>query len=55
MRVEDTLDMAADDAVPDYLSIYWTKDGFNFAQLIQDDYFDAIHLLWNQSQVRVVP
>ena len=48
VRVDDTLDAAGDEAVPDYLKIYWTKDGrFDFPQLINDDYFEAIHLLWN--------
>ena len=47
MRVDDTLDAAGDGAVPDYLQIYWTEDGFDFSQLINDDYFEAIHLLWN--------
>ncbi len=47
VRVDETRDVSGDGAVPDYLRIYSTEGGFNFPRLIQDDYFEAIHLLWN--------
>ena len=31
---------------PDYLMGYLTEQGFDFLRLINDDYFEAIHLLW---------
>ena len=43
----DTVDEGGDEAVPDYLRIYRTEGGFDFPELINDDYFEAIHLLWN--------
>ena len=55
VRVEDTLDAAGDGAVPDYLKIYWTEGGFDLPQLINDDYFEAIHLPMEQPEVRVAP
>ena len=42
-----TRDESDDATVPDYLQLYLTEDGFNFPKLIHDDYFVAIHLLWN--------
>lgn len=47
VRVDETRDESNPRAVPDYLQVYLTERGFDFPQLIQDDYFDAIHLLWN--------
>ena len=47
VRVDDTRDEISDELAPDYLTSYWSECGFNFAQLINDDYFEAIHLLWN--------
>ena len=47
VRVDDTLDAAVGVAVPDYLKIYSTEGGFDFPRLINDDYFEAIHVLWN--------
>ena len=47
VRVDGTVETAGDGAVPDYLQLYRTKDGIDFPQLINDDYFEAIHLLWN--------
>ena len=32
--------------VPDYLMIYWTDEGFDFGKLIDDDFTDAMKLLW---------
>ena len=50
IRADDTYDMAAVDAVPDYLKAYSTAKGFDFPSLMQDDYFDAMHLLWNNGK-----
>jgi len=50
VQVDATRDESSSSAVPDYLQIYLTEDGFDFPQLIQDDYFDAIHLLWNNGK-----
>ena len=36
--------------VPDYLRIYRTRDGFDFGQLMDDDFMDAIKLLWNHQK-----
>lgn len=47
VHVDGTRDESSSGALPDYLQVYFTEDGFDFPQLIQDDYFDAIHLLWN--------
>ena len=48
VRVEDnTFDESDGGPVPDYLEVYLTEDGFDFPRLINDDYFEAINLLWN--------
>ena len=36
--------------VPDYLKIYWTRRGFDFGQLMDDDFMDAIKLLWDHQK-----
>ena len=36
--------------VPDYLRIYGTKRGFDFGQLMDDDFMDAIKLLWDHQK-----
>ena len=46
VRVDDTFDELDAGKVPDYLQVYLTEDGFDFPRLINDDYFEAIHLLW---------
>ena len=46
VRADETRDVSSGSVVPDYLQVYSTEDGFDFPQLIQDDYFEAIHLLW---------
>lgn len=46
-RVEDVEDALATLACPDYLRRYTTKEGFDFPSLIDDDYYDALRLLWN--------
>lgn len=46
VQVDEIRDLSNASAVPDYLHVYFTEHGFDFPQLIQDDYFDAIHLLW---------
>lgn len=47
VRVDDTYDAESVEAAPDYLTLYRSEQGFEFAKLIHDDYFEAIHLLWN--------
>ena len=47
VRADDTRDESDAATVPDYLQLYLNEDGFNFPKLINDDYFVAIHLLWN--------
>ena len=47
VRVDDTYDAESVEAVSDYLTLYRSEQGFEFAKLIHDDYFEAIHLLWN--------
>ena len=46
-RFDEFSDEFAPDAIPDYLRIYFTDEGFDFTKLINDDYFDSIKLLWN--------
>ena len=36
--------------VPDYLRLYWTKSGFDFGQMIDDDFMDAIKILWDDEK-----
>lgn len=45
--VHEILDDLADNSVPDYLRLYWTKGGLDLTQLITDDYLSAVDLLWN--------
>ncbi len=47
MRVDDIRDAESPEAVPDYLTGYLSEQGFDFPRLLNDDYFEAIHLLWN--------
>ena len=44
VQVDETRDVSSSGAVPDYLQVYSSESSFDFPQLIQDDYFDAIHL-----------
>ncbi len=48
IRIEEMRDEVRGEVVPDYLDLYMTENRFDFPQLIQDDYFDAIHMLWNR-------
>ena len=50
IRADEVVDTASPRAVPDYLSIYMTANGFDFAQVIEDDYFAAMKLLWNEKK-----
>ena len=50
VHVDGALDAEGSGAVPDYLNIYSTENGLDFPRLIQDDYFEAIHLLWNKGK-----
>ena len=51
-RAEGVSHAQPHEAVPDYLRLYWTTSGFDFGQLIDDDFMDAIMVLWtNQKYV----
>ena len=47
VRVDEIAEINPSLGLPDYLSIYMTAEGFNFPQLIEDDHFSAIRILWN--------
>ena len=47
VRIDGTRDETSNESIPDYLTVYRSERGFDFPKLIQDDYFEAIHLLWN--------
>ena len=47
VRADETRDEMNGESVPDYLTAYWSDRGLDFGQLINDDHFEAIHLLWN--------
>ena len=49
LAVDDTFDFE-DQTYSDYLEIYSTEDGLDFPRLLHDDYFEAIHLLWNNKK-----
>ena len=36
--------------VPDYLTRYWTDSGLDFSQMINDDFMDAMKVLWNNKK-----
>ena len=38
------------DSMPDYLLMYWKPQGFDFTQLIEDDYLSAIKILWDENK-----
>ena len=46
-RADETRDEVNSESVPDYLTAYWSERGLDFGQLVKDDHFEAIHLLWN--------
>ena len=48
IEVDEVVDTNALHPIPDYLSTYMTCEGFDFPQLIEDDYYSAIKLLWNE-------
>ena len=50
VRVDEVVDTNPPNAIPDYLSIYMTANGFDFPQLIEDDYYAAIKILWNEKK-----
>ena len=47
VRIDETVETNPSLGLPDYLDTYMTAEGFNFPQLIEDDYFSAIKILWN--------
>lgn len=36
-----------DEIIPDYLRLYWTSSGFDFGRMIDDDFMDAMKMLWD--------
>ena len=50
VKIDGIDDEFSPDQVPDYLTIYLTDDGFDFPNLIHDDYFRAIRMLWNEKK-----
>lgn len=48
--LDDIEEANVHDGLSDYLFEYMTPEGFNFAQLIKDDYFSAIKILWNNNK-----
>ena len=49
-RIQEVHDTLSPENIPDYLDIYLTESGFDFGKLLYDDYFEAIHLLWNNKK-----
>ena len=49
-QVGDVLRAPPDGTFPDYLSLYWTDSGFDFGQMINDDFMDAVKVLWNSKK-----
>ena len=47
-RADDVAHRAPHEFIPDYLRIYWKESGFDFPQMINDDFMDAMKLLWNK-------
>ena len=50
LGINETMHDHAHNPVPDYLRIYGTPAGFDFDQLMDDDFMDAIKLLWGQQK-----
>ena len=50
VRYDEIVDAIKASRVPDYLDIYLTEHGLDFPSLLNDDYFEAIQLLWNNKK-----
>lgn len=50
VEVSDIQNDLEPNPIPDYLQFYMTEDGFDFPRLINDDYFQAIRMLWNDKK-----
>ena len=48
VRVDEIAETNPSAGLPDYLETYMTAEGFNFPQLIEDDFFSAIRTLWHE-------
>ncbi len=46
-KVSDVSHAPPHEIVPDYLRLYWTSSGFDFGQMIDDDFMDAMKILWD--------
>ena len=49
-QVGDVLHAPPHETFPDYLNLYWTDSGFDFGQMINDDFMDAVKVLWNSKK-----
>ncbi len=49
-RDSETLHTIGSKAVPDFLKIYMTESGLDMNRLLDDDFLDAIRLLWNDKR-----
>ena len=49
-RADQIVHAPPHDAMPDYLNMYWKPQGFDFTELIEDDYYSAIKVLWNEKK-----
>ena len=49
-RVDDVQHAPPYEIVPDYLTLYWTDSGFDFSKMINDDFLNAIKILWNNKK-----
>ncbi len=50
LRADQVVHAPPHDAMPDYLNMYWKPQGFDFTELIEDDYYSAIKILWNNKK-----
>ena len=49
-KIDEVADALSQVMPPDYVDIYRTSQGFDFTRLIDDDYLDAVRLLWSQEK-----
>ena len=49
-KVDDVHHAPPYEIVPDYLTLYWTDSGLDFSQMLNDDFMDAMKVLWNHKK-----
>ena len=49
-RADQVVHAPPHDAMPDYLTMYWKPQGFDFTELIENDYYSAIKILWKDKK-----